>query len=218
MQQTRQYILDILRERGEATVDEVVRYLQARRGRDITPVTVRHHINLLQQEALVTSPELRRRSSPGRPQHVYALTDKAREFFPNNYERLAAGLITRLEQVLPSEMVNVIFEGVADDMSREASLPLGGSQEERVEAAVRYLNEHGYVADWDCSPDGFVLRTRCCPYEHVSQQTTALCHMDMRLVSSLVGVVPRLISRMSAGDEACAYLIPLAQNNANGHR
>ncbi|MDX2136998.1 MAG: hypothetical protein SF123_02810 [Chloroflexota bacterium] len=208
IQQTRRYILDILRERGEATVDEIVSELQTRRGKDITPVTVRHHISLLQQDALITSPELRRRSSPGRPQHVYALTEKARDFFPNNYERLAASVLAQLQRNLPPDTINVIIEGVADDMARDAQIndaPL----HERMAMAVKYLNDHGYNADYEICADGYLLHTHNCPYHHISQDTPALCSMDMRLVASLVGVVPRLIGRMSEGQLACSYLIPV---------
>ncbi len=209
MQPTRRYILEILRERGEATVDEIVDLLQQRRGKDITPVTVRHHINLLQQEALVTSPELRRRSAPGRPQHVYALTEKAREHFPNNYERLVAGLMHQLERALPSDAINVIFEGVAAEMAAELPPPPPGSTvEERLNAAVAYLNTHGYEANWEQAAEGYLLHTHNCPYHHIASTTQALCHMDMRLIAGLLGVIPRPCARQSNGDHTCSYLIP----------
>ncbi|MCL4247687.1 MAG: hypothetical protein KJ065_06030 [Anaerolineae bacterium] len=210
MQQTRQFILDILREHGEATVDEIVDKLQERRGKLITPVTVRHHINLLQAEELVTSPELRRRTSPGRPQHVYALTDKARDHFPQNYERLVAGLVRQIERTLPRETVNVIFEGIADQMAEDVPPIESATLDERIAATVQYLNEHGYSAEWEACDEGFILRTRNCPYHQVAEATEALCIMDMRLVSSLLGVVPRRISHAANGDRDCAYLIPFA--------
>jgi predicted ArsR family transcriptional regulator len=219
MQQTRQFILDILREQGEATVDEVVDGLYARRGREITPVTVRHHLNLLQQDGLVTTPELRRRSAPGRPQHVYALTAHARDYFPNNYERLAAGLIARLERELAAPAVNVIFEGVAEDMARDAAVPVDAPAEVRITAAVTYLNERGYSAHWDHAPGGLILHTRNCPYHQIAKETNALCQMDMRLVAALMGSAPRLLARMSEGDSTCSYLFAVqSENNVHGHR
>ena len=99
MQETRRFILEILRRRRQATVDDIVAELQKQRG-SITAVTVRHHLKLLQEEDLITSPELRRRTSPGRPQYIYTLTDKAREHFPNNYQRLAEGLLEELQKHL----------------------------------------------------------------------------------------------------------------------
>jgi len=208
MQQTRQYILDILSESGEATVDEIVTELHKRRGKLITPVTVRHHINLLQAEELVTSPELRRRTSPGRPQHVYALTEKAREHFPHNFERLITGLVYQIEHTLPQETVNVIFEGVADQMAEDIAFRPGVTLDDRIVATVQYFNEHGYNADWEACDQGFILRTRNCPYHPIEENTSALCVMDMRLVSTLLGVVPRLISHVSNGDRECSFLIP----------
>ncbi len=210
LQQTRRYILDILRDRGEATVDEIVDCLQELRGKVITPVTVRHHLHLLQQEALVVSPVLRRRPSPGRPQHVYALTEKAQEFFPTNYESLAERLIVQLEKQLPPATVNVIFEDVAQSIASELKFD-GLLFEERLSLAVELLNRQGYDAAVESSPDGYLLHTRNCPYHHLAHVTQTLCEMDMRLVSYLTGVIPRRVSRMAEGDTSCSYLLPVSQ-------
>ncbi len=206
MQETRQYILNILKERGEATVDDIVADLRKRRGA-ITAVTVRHHLARLQEEDLITTPQLRHRNAPGRPQHVYTLTDAAKEYFPNNYRPLAAHLVEQLVTHLPPRQINVILEGVAERMAADADvgdLPLP----ERLDLVVDYLNQHGYTARWEHHPEGYLLQTTNCPYHHIANNNPALCEMDMRLVASLLGVVPRLQSRMSRGDSACAYVIP----------
>jgi len=205
MQETRRIILEILRRRGQATVDEIVVELQKRRGA-ITAVTVRHHLKLLQHDELITSPELKRRTSPGRPQYIYALTDKAREHFPNNYQRLAAGLIEQLQKHLPPEGVNVILEGVADQMAENAYIPEVDFAS-RLDLVVDYLTQQGYEAAWERSTDGFVLSTANCPYHHIAEKNDTLCEMDLRLVSSLLGVVPRRISHVMDGDANCSYLI-----------
>ena len=206
MQETRRYILDILRGRRQATVDDIVGELQKRRG-TITAVTVRHHLKLLQGADLITSSELRRRSSPGRPQYVYTLTDKAREHFANNYQRLAEGLLEELQKHLPPAGVNVILEGVADQMAQEAYIP-EGELTDRLNVAVDYLTDRGYEARWEQGADGYVLYTSNCPYHHISEHNMALCEMDMRLISTLLSVVPRRITHMTDGDETCSYLIP----------
>src|SRR5450432_899065 len=157
MQETRRFILEILRRRRQATVDDIVEELHKRRG-SITAVTVRHHLKLLQEEELITSPELRRRSTPGRPQYVYALTDKAQEHFPNNYLKLAEGLLEQLQKRLPPTGVNVILEGVADQMALEATIP-DGTLSERLDIAVDYLSAHGYEARWESCAEGYVLFT-----------------------------------------------------------
>lgn len=208
MQETRQQILEILRDTGQSTVDDIVQELRKRRGDAITAVTVRHHLKLLQDQHLIQTPQLRHRNTPGRPQHIYELTEQADEHFPNNYQRLATTLLNQLEAHLPPEGVNVIMEGVADSMAAEAQIT-DAPLPKRLDFAVQYLNEHGYHATWEQCDEGYVLHTHNCPYHHLAQKTDALCGMDMRLVSSLLGVVPRLMSRISDGGSNCAYLIPI---------
>ena len=206
MQETRRKILDILKERSEATVDDIVGDLERLRG-SITSVTVRHHLAKLQEEGLVDIHETRHRSSPGRPQHVYALTEQGVNYFPNNYLDLSAHLLKQIKSQLSPAQVNVIIEGVADNMAVDAEIP-SGTIRERLDAVVDYLNHHGYKASWEAQQGGYVLQTSNCPYHQIAQENEMLCTMDMRLISKMLGVVPRLLSRVSGGDEICSYLIP----------
>lgn len=208
MQETRRLILDILRARGQATVDEIVSELHQRRG-DITAVTVRHHLARLQEESLIVSSDLRRKDTPGRPQHLYMLTQKAREGLPNNYQRLATSLLLTLQQHAPSS-VNVILEGVADEWASAANLT-DVPFHERMTMVVDYLNERGYQAYWQSQEGGYVLSTSNCPYHALVEGNHALCDMDMRLIAGLVGVVPRRLAHITQGDNTCSYFIPVAE-------
>lgn len=210
MQETRKQILEILRDRGEATVDDIVCDLEARRG-SITAVTVRHHLAKLQDDGLVETPQMRHRATPGRPQHIYALTNQGDSIFPNNYQDLTTKLLAQMDVALPVSQVNVIIEGIADEMAREANVP-AGTLDQRVRSVVDYLNKHGYEARSEYTQDGYILHTSNCPYHQVAQKTDTLCKMDMRLISQMLGVVPRLMSHIADGDETCSYLIP---HNAN---
>lgn len=207
MQETRQQILEILNHRGQATVREIVADLVQRRGDGITAVTVRHHLNQLQKRGLITTPEMRHKRKPGRPQHVYALTEQAHKHFPSNYRQLTSDLIEQIRQRLPQSQVNVIFDGIADDMAASAQIP-DVSLPGRLEMVVEYLNTHGYDADWEKTDEGYVLHTRNCPYHDISQKDDTLCEMDMRLITSLVGRVPRRLSLVSCGEATCSYLFP----------
>src|SRR5690606_12433809 len=207
MQETRRQILEILRNRSEATVDDIVLDLEAMRG-SITSVTVRHHLAKLQEDSLVAEAQMRHRSSPGRPQHIYALTEQGNAQFPNNYPDLATNLLKQIKATLPPQQVNVIIEGVADNMAIDADISDCKTLRERLDKVVTYLNNHGYEAEWSLHDEGFILTTTNCPYHQVAQDDQMLCQMDMRLISQMLGIVPRLLSRVSEGDESCAYLIP----------
>lgn len=208
MQKTRQQILDILNHLGKATVQEIVEELQKVRQDNITAVTVRHHLNMLQKENLIVCPQIRHKSKPGRPQHVYKLTEKAREHLPTNYPQLTLGVIQEIRKQLSSNGVNVILEGVADNMAMAANIP-PMPLEQRLSAVIQYLNELGYEAHWESADSGYLLHTSNCPYHSISVYDNSLCHMDMRLITQLVGVVPRRHSRISDGETSCSYFFPM---------
>ena len=106
-QTTRRTILDYLKEHGQSTVDELARVLK------LNSVTVRHHLDILRSDELITDPVVRHRNRPGRPQYVYSLSVKASTHFPKNYCELAAKLLEEVKSSTPPGGVNVIFEGVA---------------------------------------------------------------------------------------------------------
>jgi predicted ArsR family transcriptional regulator len=202
MQPTRQLILQYLKENGQATVEELAKVL------DLTPVTVRHHLDILRGEELVSDPIIRHRASPGRPQYAFALTDKASAHFPKNYAALAGVLLDEVKQLAP-QTVNVIFEGMAQRLSAEAPRPnANASWPRRLDQAVAYLNRQGYVAHWENTAEGYVLHTCNCPYEAVSAPHPELCQLDMTLVGNLLGMLPQRASRVAEGASSCAYFIP----------
>jgi predicted ArsR family transcriptional regulator len=210
MQKTRQQIIDILNHHGRATVQEIVKQLRQRRGDYITAVTVRHHLNLLQGQNLISTIDTRHQNKPGRPQHIYELTEAAQDHLPSNYQHLIINLIERLEQQLEPTQVNVIFEGIADSMAAKVDLSLLERLEthQRLEAVAEYLNSHGYDATWEHSERGFLLHTSNCPYHEVAKENDVLCQMDLRLISALMGIVPRRQSLVSCGEATCSYLFP----------
>jgi predicted ArsR family transcriptional regulator len=206
MQKTRKTILDFIKENGEATVDELADVL------GLTTVTVRHHLDILRSDGCVNEPVIRHRSSPGRPQYAYTLAAKASEHFPKNYCDLAALVLDEVRASSPPQAINVFFEGVANRMSALAPPVVPGeSLDQRFKRAVAFLNSQGYVANWERTPDGFLLHTCNCPYEALAKDNPELCGMDLTLVSNLLGEVPQRVSRVVEGAASCAYFIPLGQ-------
>lgn len=209
LQETRRFILEILKEQGECTVEAIVEYLTHKLQRPITTVTVRHHLDRLRAEDLVNTPEIRRRNSPGRPQYTYTLTPKADEYFPSNYANFTNHMLVQLKRHLPSNEFNVILQDMAVSMASEADIVPQLPLPKRVEQVVAYLNQQGYIATMTTTDDGFILSTTNCPYERVAGRHEEMCQFDLRLMTALLGgVVPRFIGRMRDGDPACQYFIP----------
>ena len=202
-QETRQAILDYLKEHGASTVDELAAMLPR------NSVTVRHHLDILRSDGLIGDPIVRHRNKPGRPQYVYSLSGKASTHFPKNYCELAAKLLEEVKSNTPPGGVNVIFEGVANRLSASAPKPtIGESITERLDRAVMFLNDHGYVAGWEKSADGYLLHTCNCPYEGLAKQNPELCAMDLTLAGNLLGGTVERVSRVLDGASSCSYRVP----------
>lgn len=205
MQKTRQRILEYLRGHGEATVEDLSASLD-----NLTPVTVRHHLDVMRTEGLIEAPAIRHRASPGRPCYTYRLSARAEASFPHNLRTLTTILLTEMKTTLNEQQVNVIFEGVADRMSTLVEPPPPGeTTEQKLSRVVEHLTEHGYAASWEMTSEGYVLHTCNCPYG-VADVHPELCNLDVRYISGLLGMVPRRLLHLAQGDSTCSYLIPLA--------
>lgn len=206
MHAVRQHILEILKERSCATVAELADCLQ------MAPVSVRHHLDILQGDNLIRVERVERSGSVGRPQQVYALTSEAGEHFPDNFAALASGLLRQIKQILPPEQVEQAFKAMAHDFcgafvaAHLAHLPT----EERLDQITAFLNERGYFARWeeDSGPeDGYLLHKCNCPYAGVSSEHHELCLMDQALINELVGRPSARIESMADRGTCCTYRI-----------
>ncbi len=203
MQRTRQKILDYLKQHNGATVEELSAVLD-----NLTAVTVRHHLDVLRSQGLVSPPEAVRRNSPGRPKYVYRLTEQAEKLFPKNLEALTEHVLAEMKSRLSPQQVNVIFEGVADRMAAQVPPPSDNEPiEARLDRAVEHLTAQGYEARWEPDTEGYVLYAGNCPYGGVPHEHNELCTLDMLFISKLLGTVPRRLAHRTAGDAVCSYLV-----------
>lgn len=202
MQSTRQEILDILRADGQATVDDLARRLE------LTPMTIRHHINVLQAQNLVVAANVRRRQKVGRPRLVYTLTEAADDLFPQSYGDLATHLVSEVKARMGVKETRAIFEGIAEKMAQEAPAPYPGQPfEERLEDVTDFLNRQGFLFSWQKTDDGYILANVNCPYRRVAAEHDEVCAMDTILLRRLLGTEPEHISRLSKGDPGCRCIL-----------
>lgn len=184
------------------TVVELARQLE------MAPVSVRHHLEVLQGEHLICAPRVRRPGTVGRPRQIYSLTEAANAYFPRSHDLLARQLLFELKDVLPSAELQTLFERLADSMAAEARpLPANATLKQRVERAVEFLNERGYLARYEMVDGHYVLYTLNCPYQGIAEQHRELCGMDRRLLDRLIGESPVVINRMTEGSCRCAYQV-----------
>jgi predicted ArsR family transcriptional regulator len=205
MQSTRQEILEILKIERTATVEDLASRLE------LTPMTIRHHLNVLQAQNLVTATKVRRSQKVGRPRLIYTLTEAADQLFPQNYGDLARRIVTELKETVGKEETCAIFRRVAKRLATQAPPPVPGqSFEDRLNQVTRFLEGQGLLTRWQKTDRGYVFTNANCPYRRVAQEHGETCEMDVTLITELLGVEPK---RLNQGQEeqVCSYLLEVPE-------
>jgi DeoR family suf operon transcriptional repressor len=202
MQSTRQEILEILKEERQATVEDLAQRLE------LTPMTIRHHLNVLQAQNLVVASKVHRSKKVGRPRLVYTLTESADDLFPQSYGQLARHLVSEVKQTMGEDEAEAILRRVAERVASEAPPSVEGQEfEQRLDQVMDFMNDQGFISRWEKAEDGYVITNINCPYRHVSQEHNEVCIMDTEILTNLLGVEPKRISSMRDGEPSCSFLL-----------
>ena len=203
---TRETILNTIRSLHEATIDALAE------AADVSPVTVRHHVNGLMADGTIESRAVRRKI--GRPHHVYSLSDAGEELFPQKYYRLSNLLLEELKARFEPEEVSDIFNSVVKRVvdSQEGqyqTLPF----EKRLDYVVELLGKEGFMAKWEKSESGYRLIEYGCPYISIGETHTEVCSFDKGLIRSVLNTTIEQQSCMLTGDRCCEFSIPAPLTN-----
>jgi predicted ArsR family transcriptional regulator len=202
MHPTRRRIIELLKEKEEATVDDLAAEV------NMTPMAVRYHLNVLQANNLIASPAVRPQSGPGRPQQVYRLTEAADELFPEDYHGLTNYLLDELDIQLEKKQLAKIFSNIADRLANEAPPPKEGQTfEERLDDVTVFLSRKGFVIDWEANGEFYEIHTHSCPYRHVVRGHREICSLDRQVISTMLKVTPTRMACFAAGDDHCTYQV-----------
>jgi predicted ArsR family transcriptional regulator len=202
MHATRQHIIEFLKEKRQATVEELASAI------DLTPMAVRYHLNVLQADNLITAFAVRRQSGPGRPQQVYRLTEAADDLFPEDYRSLTDYLLDELSVRLGKDGVGELFNSIADRLAGEAP-PARPDQpfEKRLDEVVGFLESKGFAVCWEKDDNNYVVHAHSCPYRQVAKSHGEVCLLDKRVISKMLNTTPLRIACLTKGDDHCTYRI-----------
>ena len=195
---TREIILEAIKQSNEATVESLAE------AADVSPVTVRHHLNSLQAEGLLETRSVRRKV--GRPYYVYSLSDQGNELFPQRYMRLSSRLLDELKAQFPDGTVDALFSSVVQQIVDEHRREFEDlSTEDRLDFLVDLLGEEGFLASWEKSGDRYILSEYSCPYFSIGQKHDEVCMFDRQLVQIVLDKEIEQDSCMLDGDSQCQF-------------
>jgi DeoR family transcriptional regulator, suf operon transcriptional repressor len=202
---SRRSVIDAIKHRGEADVDELAEDL------GMTPAGVRQHLTTLAQEGLVTSHEVARAAGGrGRRRRRYTLSPRSEPLFPKAYDELANDLLRHaLEE--DGTLVERIFVRRRDGRiaNARARLATKATLEAKVAELAAILDEDGYLAEWDALDRGrFRITEHNCAILAVASHHPDACRSEIEFLAAVLpeATVER-VSHIVAGAHQCAYLV-----------
>jgi predicted ArsR family transcriptional regulator len=202
----RQAILLRLRRHGPSSPDQLAALLGASR------TGVLQQLRALEGARLVTRTTVRH--GVGRPRHVYDVTAQAQALFPANYDGLAAGLISALEEAGGPELVHQVFtirrRQLADRLRRRiaARVGEGAPLAERVRELAVIQDEQGYLCEVHEGTDGELrLCEHNCAIYRVARTVPAACEAELELFREVLDAEVVREQHIASGDRCCQYRI-----------
>lgn len=195
-------ILLFIKARGQATLSEVADHL------GVTKQGATRHVEALRNEGLLSSRPVEA-GRPGRPEHMYRLTNGAAAHFPQAHRELAAELVRFMTQ----DQLNAFFQQRAGRMEAEygarlTDLDFAG----RVRELARLATAHGHMAEVVEAEDAdgnlrLTIRQCNCPIADLAGETGIPCHHEQRMYERLLGAEVERTTYIPDSEAACTYVI-----------
>lgn len=199
-QGTKARLLELVKRQGAPTVQALAQEL------DISVPAARKHLCDLQEAGLVTA-RTEKPGGRGRPQHVYALSERGESTFPKSYATLCSDVLRHIEQLFGDGAVLQILDARQAELHHRLSAAVQGELPERLETLALKLREAGYAAEALQEDGVWYLVERNCPALKVARDFSQLCQSEQKLYADLLGVPVVRESRIACGAPECRYRV-----------
>lgn len=199
----------LLETKSGLTVDELARGLQ------ITRNAVRQHLAALEGAGVVRASDTR--PSGGRPQQLYALSEKGHELFPRQYSLLAGLMLEATILETGQDGLAVRMRSLGDSAAGRllSELPSHAAGQDRTGRLVVFMKQMGYRARHaDYGPDEPVVEADNCVFHDLARQHPEVCQFDLALISRFTGRSVDHASCMVRGDNVCRFRL-VAENSTD---
>lgn len=207
---TKQDILQYLLKQERAIAQTLAEAL------DISPQAIRRHLKDLETEGLIEYESVS--MGMGRPQHVYRLSKKGRDRFPNHYGEFAVSLLDTLEETVGRDQVSTILQKQWERKALEYRQRLGkGSLAERVAKLVELRQSEGYMAEWypvessevsEQTRNQFILKEHNCAISNVAESFPSVCGHELEMFAAILpDCQVERTHWINHGEHQCGYLI-----------
>jgi predicted ArsR family transcriptional regulator len=198
---TKAKLLGFIKQRVHATAQQLAS------DSEVSLPAVRKHLNdLLAADLVVASIE--RPAGRGRPQHVYALSQRGEAAFPKTYAGLCVEILRHLEDLYSRQAVMAVLQARDRRRQQEWAPRIGAGQVgERLEALQAVLEEAGYQPAVRQEGGQLYLEQSNCPNLQVAREYRELCHLERDLYRSLLGTEVEREEHLLCGGKCCRYRV-----------
>jgi predicted ArsR family transcriptional regulator len=179
---------------------------------DLTPAAVRRHLDQLVAEGAVEAREPRRQAhrGRGRPAKVFALTERGREGFDQQYDDLAVQALRFLRETGGEDAVRSFAnQRVAFIEERFGEVATARPELRPVEVLASVFTDEGYAAAVRALPlAGDQLCQQHCPVSHVAHEFPQLCEAETEAIGKVLGRHVQRLATIAHGDGVCTTCIP----------
>ena len=202
----RRVLLQALKEDGEGTTEQLAR------STFLSPGAVRQHLLALEVQGLVSY--VRVREGPGRPRHVFRLTARGEEIFPQLYSQVANIILAAVEEEDPAVADRILSRVLTEQVDLAKSNIQAASKADRLLELAKLVEQYGYFPRLEVIENAPALLTlRHCPLLDVASQHPRLCDVECEAIKSVLpgASVVRTAHRLD-GDDDCRYEITLGSD------
>jgi predicted ArsR family transcriptional regulator len=184
---------------------------------DLTAAAVRRHLDQLVAEGAVEAREPRREAhrGRGRPAKVFALTERGREGFDQQYDVLAVKALRFVRETGGEDAVRAFaHQRVAFIEERFGAVAQSRPELSPAEVLATVLSDEGYAAAVKTLPlvsgqsVGEQLCQQHCPVSHVAHEFPELCEAETEVIGKVLGRHVQRLATIAHGDGVCTTCIP----------
>ncbi len=186
---TKQDILEVLRSRTEAPIKDLSEAV------GISPSTLREHLSEL--EALNLIDKRSDRDGPGRPRHLYFLSEDAEALFPHSYADLSSKL---LEIVLTLSDEKHVKQKLTDLMQETIE------EFDTLESALQAMGFYPEIKQGDSQSDRTIIFHQC-PFHEVAQDNPLLCDVDEALLTEVIQKTVEKKCCIASDANRCVFIV-----------
>ena len=199
--ESRHRILEYVKRHGEAAAEAIAADI------GVTLSGARQHLTALERDGMLEHRSAR--GGPGRPKHVFALTETGDALFPRAYAELTNELLEYVGDEDPALLERIFDRRAQRRLQRTRERIAGLPFPDQVRVVAEVLDEDGYLADFARRDDGaFVITEHNCAVLGVALRYQHACSSELTFLQAALpeAEVTRIAHRINGG-HVCAYQV-----------